>query len=146
MTTTQQSNDVAGVRQAEARFYEALLQLMNGDSGPLKEVLSHREDATAFLGWGGYERGWAELEARWEWARSQFAAGRSVTPETIAIDVSGDLAYTVAIEHGDVRLAGRDEPDRSAIRATHVYRREDGVWKLVHRHADRLTERRSPTG
>ena len=44
------------------------------------------------------------------------------------------------------RHAGRDEPDRGANRATHVYRREDGVWKLVHRHADRLTERRSPTG
>ena len=146
VTSAQQSDDVAEVRQAEARFYEALLRLMNGDSGPLKEVLSHREDATAFLGWGGYERGWAELEARWEWARSQFASGRSVTPETIAIDVSGDLAYTVAIERGDVQLAGRDERDRSAIRATHIYRREDGVWKLVHRHADRLTERRSPTG
>ncbi len=137
MTSTQQSNDVAEVRQAEARFYEALLRLMNGDSGPLKEVLSHREDATAFLGWGGYERGWAELEARWEWARSQFAGGRSVTPETIAIDVSGDLAYTVELEHTSVSVDGVPvEP--YTLRVTQVYRREGGEWKVVHRHGDQL--------
>jgi ketosteroid isomerase-like protein len=26
------------------------------------------------------------------------------------------------------------------LRATQVYRREDGEWKVAHRHADTLTE------
>ncbi len=29
------------------------------------------------------------------------------------------------------------------LRVTHVYRREEGSWKLVHRHADRLTPKGS---
>jgi ketosteroid isomerase-like protein len=35
----------------------------------------------------------------------------------------------------------------STLRVTHVYRREDGDWKLVHRHADRAAiDQPAPTG
>lgn len=132
-----------GVEQAITRFYDALNHLINGDSMPMSAILSHRDDATAFLGWGGYDRGWAQLESRWEWARSQFAGGQ-VTAENINMVVTDTLAYTVALERGRVRLAGGDEPGEQTLRVTHIYRREEAGWKLVHRHADRLTPRRGP--
>lgn len=56
------------VVQAEEQFYAALGALVMGDSGPMKAILSHASDATAFLGWGGYEHGWVQIEERWEWA------------------------------------------------------------------------------
>ena len=48
---------------------------------------------------------------------------------------SGDLAVTVGMERGTAVVDG-GEPFEMEIRTTHVYRREDGEWKLVHRHAD----------
>jgi len=30
------------------------------------------------------------------------------------------------------------EPEPMTIRVTHAYRREDGEWRLVHRHGDFL--------
>jgi ketosteroid isomerase-like protein len=53
--------------------------------------------------------------------------------ELIAADISGDLAYTVGYEHSAVSIDGGPIV-RNDLRVTHIYRREDGVWRLVHRH------------
>ena len=41
----------------------------------IKALYSHRDDVTAFFGWGGYEKGWAEVSRRWDWAAAQFQGG-----------------------------------------------------------------------
>jgi len=51
------------------------------------------------------------------------------------VDWSGDLAYTVGFEEGEVRVDG-GPPSPMTLRVTHVLRRIDGEWRLVHRHAD----------
>ncbi len=57
--------------------------------------------------------------------------------ELVAAGVSSDLAYTVGYEHTSVSMDGVPvEP--YTLRVTHVYRREDGEWKIVHRHGDRV--------
>ena len=48
---------------------------------------------------------------------------------------SGDLAYTVGFERGVVRVDG-SEAVAMVLRVTHVLRRLDGNWRIVHRHAD----------
>ena len=53
----------------------------------------------------------------------------------LAAGVSGDLAYIAGIEHTVVSVAGA-APEPYALRVTQVFRREDGAWKVVHRHAD----------
>ena len=40
----------------------------------------------------------------------------------------------VGYEHNIVKVNG--ELRTYTLRSTHVYRREDGHWKIVHRHAD----------
>jgi ketosteroid isomerase-like protein len=53
----------------------------------------------------------------------------------IAAGVSGDLAYIVGYEHSVVsRDGGPVQP--YTLRTTHVYRREEGDWRIVHRHGD----------
>jgi hypothetical protein len=42
-------------------------------------------------------------------------------------------------------LAGHDDTVVTVLPATLVFWREDGVWKLVHRHADPITSTRPLT-
>ena len=69
------------------------------------------------------------------------AAGSNCTSwvhDVVAADVSGDTAYTVGYEHTSASING--EPRTYTLRATQVYRREDGGWKVAHRHADTVPE------
>jgi ketosteroid isomerase-like protein len=51
------------------------------------------------------------------------------------VEVSGEMAYTLGLERFNGSIAGRPvEP--VTVRVTHVYRRENGEWKIVHRHGD----------
>jgi ketosteroid isomerase-like protein len=59
--------------------------------------------------------------------------------ELLASGTSGDLGYTVSIEHGTATVTGASEAVPMRLRVTHIYRREAGEWKLVHRHADAVT-------
>jgi hypothetical protein len=55
--------------------------------------------------------------------------------ELLAAGASGDLAYTLGYERFSFSMDGGPiQP--ITLRVTHVYRREDGEWKTVHRHAD----------
>src|SRR5215204_1645115 len=112
----------------------------------LSEALS--TDAVSQCGfWGGVESGWAEVGERWEWVASQFVPGQGeVTSESAFLTVSGDMAYGVFIERWRGRFKGRPEPTELMIRATLIFRREDGEWKAVHRHGDNAAvEKVSPS-
>jgi ketosteroid isomerase-like protein len=69
---------------------------------------------------------------------SSFSDCTSFTFELQAYDVVGDMAYTAGLEHISRSFDGK--PRSFTLRATQVYRREDGEWKVAHRHADFLTE------
>jgi ketosteroid isomerase-like protein len=58
--------------------------------------------------------------------------------------MAADLAYTVEIESYRARVGGAEEMTPVSLRVTSVFRREDGVWKVVHRHADPITAPRPP--
>jgi ketosteroid isomerase-like protein len=48
------------------------------------------------------------------------------------------MAYTTGLEH--ISTSVDCQPRSYTLRVTQVYRREDGEWKVAHRHADTLTE------
>jgi ketosteroid isomerase-like protein len=138
--TTQTPSFAAAI----ARLHAAMAKVANGDISDVNALYSHREDATSFYGWGGYEKGWAAVSKRWDWAGQQFQGGR-VTYENVTTVVSSDLAYTTDIETFEARMAGMEEPACWSNRVTHIFRLEGGEWRLVHRHANRLEERYSPS-
>jgi ketosteroid isomerase-like protein len=69
------------------------------------------------------------------WVASRFSNCTAYRFELIAAGASGDLAYTVGYEHSSRSVDGGPVTSNT-LRVTHVYRRENGEWKIVHRHAD----------
>jgi ketosteroid isomerase-like protein len=119
-----------------ARQVVAKEAIHNGDPEPRLAMWS-RNDPVTVLGAVKNARGWDEVSQLFRWLGSGFSDCASYRFDLIAAGVSGDLAYTVGYEHTSVSWDGVPlEP--YTLRVTHVYRRENGEWKIVHRHGDRI--------
>ena len=117
-----------------ARYRDAETALHNGDAAPRKAMWS-RADPVTLLGAAFSATGWEAIEPIFERLQARFSNCTSCEHELIAAGASGDLAYIVVIEHTNVSVNG-SPPLPYTLRATTVFRREDGEWKVVHRHAD----------
>lgn len=134
----------ASVRAAIGRLHAAMAQVANGDLAAIKSLYSHSADATSFYGWGGYEKGWEAVSRRWDWAGAQFKGG-IVRHENISTVITPELFYVTDIEtYANQRVAGVEGVTGWSNRVTHVFRREAGEWRLVHRHANRLEAQQEP--
>jgi ketosteroid isomerase-like protein len=135
----------SSLRSFLLRFEEGTGRFINGDNTLWKQNASRRDDVTIMGGWGGHAKGWDKVSPWYDWAAARFReSGAKVNVEYISSAVSGDLAYTVSIERSEALVAGQDKPAPMALRVTHVFRKEDGAWKLVHRHADPLIDKTAP--
>ena len=117
-----------------ARQVEAEEALHNGDPGPRLAMWSTQDPVTV-LGAMKDVIGAEEAAEVFRWLATRFSDLTDYRFELVAAGASGDLAYTVGYEHMSFSMDGAPvEP--WTLRVTHVYRREDGEWKTVHRHAD----------
>lgn len=72
-------------------------------------------------------------------AASRFIDGVATRFENVTKYATPNLAYTVDIERFNAKLAGTEDIVPVALRVTSIFRREEGSWKLVHRHGDPIT-------
>jgi ketosteroid isomerase-like protein len=121
------------------RLTEAEIALHNGDAAPRIAMWSPNDPVTLF-GAAVTKSGWADVRATFEWLGSSFSDCTSYQNEVIAAGASGDLAYTVALEHTTAAVNGAP-PQPYTLRVTTVFRREHGEWRIVHRHGDPLASR-----
>jgi ketosteroid isomerase-like protein len=117
------------------RHIEADTALHDGDVALRMKMWSRTDPVTVFGAFGPCVSGWDEVSRAFEWVASRFSGNIAYSFELVAADVSGDLAYTVGYEHHSTSIDGA-APEPKTLRVTQVYRREDGEWKVVHRHAD----------
>lgn len=125
-------------------YHRAGLEITNGNPEVYKEVYSHRDDVTLANPFGPTARGWHEVSARVEAAAKHYRNGEVVGFENLSTVITPDLAYTVEVERYRARVGGAEGLTSVSLRVTTVFRREDGVWKVVHRHADPITTQRPP--
>ena len=115
------------------KHVEAERQIHAGDAQPRMDLWS-RIDPITVLGAKDSGQGWAELEPMFKAVAGWFSETISYDFDLIAAGASGGMAYVVGYEHNEVVVDG--ERRTYTLRATHVFRREDGEWRTVHRHAD----------
>jgi ketosteroid isomerase-like protein len=124
------------VTTAADQFYKALNVMFTGDVGPMKEVWSHADDVTYMGPTGGMQLGWAEVLKNWE-AQAAMKLGGKVSPEDMHIFVGREIAITQNYEKGENIKDGKTQT--VSIRATNVFRKENGKWKMIGHHTDLLS-------
>lgn len=132
-----QEADEEAVREAAAGFYAALNAMFSGDVGPMTEVWSHADDVTYLGPVGGILVGWPDVLASWQ-AQADMNLGGEVTPGELHVTVGSDLAVVQNLEVGSNTVD--DSPMEVSIRATHVFRKEGGEWKMISHHTDLLAQ------
>lgn len=120
----------------ESELRDAEVAVHNGDPAPRRAVWS-RNDPVSVLGAVTNAHGQRELEALFADLGERFSDCSSYEFEMLSYDVVGDMAYTEGFEHTSASVHG--QPRSYTLRATQVYRREDGHWRVAHRHADTVS-------
>jgi ketosteroid isomerase-like protein len=133
MTTVDQ------VDQLIDQYQLALDEFMKGNPKPVQELFSHTEEASLANPYGPPVRGWDKVAKTTEHAASLRRDGRATSFEIVAKYVTAELAYVVQIEHLESKIGESEDVTPYALRATMIFRPEDGTWKVVHRHADPIT-------
>jgi ketosteroid isomerase-like protein len=123
------------LEEASEGFYHALNATLGGDAGPMLELWSHSEDVTYMSPFGELLVGWEPVRDSWLAQAEQHLAGR-VDPEELRHFASPTLGFVVGFERGSVEIDGSSTPVN--IRATSMYRLEDGQWKMIGHHTDPL--------
>ena len=124
---------------AMAQLAAAQRDFMSGDATGLQQLYSHRDDVTVMGGFGGFERGWSEVGPRLAWAASHFNGG-DYNQQDVSVVVGTDVACLVCLERWS-----RNGAPVMDLRVTQTFRLEGDQWRLVHRHADELVQKREPT-
>ncbi len=99
----------------------------------MADAWSHAPAVTAMHPIGGRSTGWDAVRDSFDEVAGM-AADAKIGLKDQFIQVHGDLAYELGVEHGTFKMAG--QPVSLEHRVTNIYRREAGGWKLIHHHTD----------
>ena len=115
------------------RLRDAETALHNGDPGPRLALWSSLEPVSVLGAWRS-AIGQEEVRNLFHALAETFSDCTSHVYEIVAAEVIGDMAFTAGYERTQASIDG--EPRRYVLRVTQIYRREDGEWKVAHRHGD----------
>jgi ketosteroid isomerase-like protein len=121
------------IRKASEQFYAGLNRMANGERGALADSWSHSATVTTMHPIGGRQVGWDAVRDSFDQV-AEMASDGKIGLKDQSIQIAGEMAYEVGIEHGQFKMAGHQISLEH--RVTNIYRREAGGWKLVHHHTD----------
>jgi ketosteroid isomerase-like protein len=135
---------VKELEQVVQQYHTALDAIVRGRPEPFKALFSHADDVVLANPFGPAVQGWDDVSAALDYASSRFSDGEASGFDRRGSYLTADLATIYEVEHGKVSVGG-GPVTAWVLRTTTTFRREDGTWKVVHRHADPISTA-SPEG
>ncbi|HEX9016133.1 MAG TPA: nuclear transport factor 2 family protein [Chloroflexota bacterium] len=123
-------------------YHRALGEFVKGKPQQGLALFSQKEDVTLGNPFGPFARGPKQVTDTATRAAKNYKEGDAAGFDRISTYATPNLAYIVEVEHFNAKMVGRDDFAPLALRCTTVFRREEGTWKIVHRHADPITKPR----
>ena len=115
--------------------HEAESDFIRGHVDQRLGLWSHDHPVSVFAALGPSRSGWDELEPMFRNVADRLSDGGDVDFDLTTYDVAGDMAWTAGFLRFTVSLDGA-APRAMVLRITHVYRRENGEWKIAHEHSN----------
>ena len=131
------------VVQVFEAFYDALDDLLQAKGiQKMADIWHHVPEAATSHPFGGWARGWEEVWTNWQEGAAVFVpyeghAGRGQPIggiHDLKVTVSGDIAIATSIYTSKLFMSDGEIDLR--LNCTNIARRIDGVWKIIHHHAD----------
>jgi ketosteroid isomerase-like protein len=122
------------LQDAVTNFYVAHNEIFTGNLAPMEEAWSHSDDVTYMSPIGGILVGWDATRDSWS-KQAELQLHGHVYPVDMKI-VEGPQ---ISVCHNYIRgtnfvVDGKEVYPN--IRATTVFRKEDGAWKVISQHTD----------
>lgn len=111
---------------------------VGGDGEPLVEISAAKSPATFFSPGGDLTEGAKKIAAHYKKDAEIFESADENKFETLQMNADESIAFWVGLQKAVVKMKGKKEPVPFALRVTEIFRRDDGNWKMIHRHADFL--------
>jgi len=131
----QTNTSVNDLEEVVEQYHTALDVFVRGTPEPMKALFSRADDVVLANPFGPAVQGWDKASAALDYASSRFKDGTATGFDRLASYVTAELATIYEVEQGDISVGG-GPVTAWALRTTTTFRREDGTWKVVHRHAD----------
>ncbi len=128
--------------QTIEKYHKALNEFHKGRPEFILDMFSERDDVSLANPLGPTVRGRKKVVETAERAASNYREGEPIRFETVVKVVTPDLALVVENERSRVKVRGSEDFLTVALRVTAIFRPEEGVWRIVHRHADTIVSRR----
>ncbi len=118
------------------KYNTSVKEFYKGNPEPSSKLYSDRKDISLLGAFGGVSVGQEEVRKHSTTRAAFFQGGHDVAIDYKVKFCEGDFGYVVGIERFKARVGGKET--RVALRATTIFRREGGSWKIVHRQGDPL--------
>ena len=118
------------------RYHRAANEFSRGQPDSVKALYSEAEDVTLANPFGPARRGRKAVLDALDYASGRMSDGEVTGFDEVARYTTEELATILEIEHWRARIGDRESVEPFELRVTTTFRRENGEWKIVHRHAD----------
>jgi ketosteroid isomerase-like protein len=137
---TNENNLLDGFKSFMKVRLEASTDFVEGKFELLEKISVGKSPATIFPPAGICVQGVDEVNAFNEKGANNFLPGAKNKFEIMHYGADGHLAYWTGIQRSIVKMKGQNNDVIFNLRVTEIFRKENDEWKLMHRHADKLTE------